>query len=404
MPRVAIITRTKDRPLLLERASNSVLSQSYKDYYWVVINDGGEQIKARNIVDQCSVDKERIIFINNENTRGMEAASNTGIRSIKSDYVVIHDDDDTWSPEFLQKTIEFLESSKGKRYGGVITHSYYISEEILDNGIIEHDRIPYNDWIKNVQLCEMAAGNIYPPISFVYRRKIWEKIGGYNEDLPVLGDWYFNLEFLLHSDIGVIPEPLSYYHHRDLNADGTDIYSNSVIASVDVHDEYNAIIRNEFIRDNIERYPIALALIQGYAINDFRVNRGKVNTNLKNKFDNDLLNDADRYWLAAQVNYLIASSKTWLGTRKWKVGSLVKPDFDLDTMLDIVQGMHIHINPPPGFDEDLYLKDNPDVAVAIDNGTINNGYMHYLIYGRSEGRERPYKKQQNTPKQIRNKE
>ena len=39
---VAIVTRTKNRPLLLERALNSVLGQSFADWHQIVVNDGGD--------------------------------------------------------------------------------------------------------------------------------------------------------------------------------------------------------------------------------------------------------------------------------------------------------------------------------------------------------------------------
>lgn len=39
--RVAVITRTKDRPVMLERCAESVLGQTYKDWVHVIVNDGG---------------------------------------------------------------------------------------------------------------------------------------------------------------------------------------------------------------------------------------------------------------------------------------------------------------------------------------------------------------------------
>lgn len=42
MPSCAVITRTKSRPLLLQRAMASVAAQTFRDFTWVVVNDGGE--------------------------------------------------------------------------------------------------------------------------------------------------------------------------------------------------------------------------------------------------------------------------------------------------------------------------------------------------------------------------
>lgn len=49
------------------------------------------------------------------------------------------------------------------------------------------------------------------------------------------------------------------------------------------------------------------------------------------------------------------------------------------------------------FDEDGYLRLNPDVRRAIEIGQVASGYTHYLLFGRSEGRTLP-----DTPREPRN--
>jgi hypothetical protein len=44
---------------------------------------------------------------------------------------------------------------------------------------------------------------------------------------------------------------------------------------------------------------------------------------------------------------------------------------------------------PPDFDEALYLRENPDVEVAIRAGRAPSAFLHYHFYGRYEGRARP---------------
>ena len=46
--RVAIITRTKDRPFLLPRAIDSVLKQTQGDWIHVIVNDGGDASSSRS--------------------------------------------------------------------------------------------------------------------------------------------------------------------------------------------------------------------------------------------------------------------------------------------------------------------------------------------------------------------
>ena len=43
MSRVAIITRTIDRPVLLERTLQSILGQTCQDWHWVIVDGGNTE-------------------------------------------------------------------------------------------------------------------------------------------------------------------------------------------------------------------------------------------------------------------------------------------------------------------------------------------------------------------------
>ena len=49
-PRVAIITRTKDRPMFLKRAINSILHQTFEDWQHVIVNDGGPPLEIEALL------------------------------------------------------------------------------------------------------------------------------------------------------------------------------------------------------------------------------------------------------------------------------------------------------------------------------------------------------------------
>ncbi|WP_420403777.1 glycosyltransferase [Nisaea sp.] len=270
-PSVAIVTRTKDRPLLLARAARSVASQSYRNYHWIVVNDGGDPDPVREILGHAAIDPARIRFCSFEESQGMEAASNAGIRASRSDLIVIHDDDDSWECDFLADAVAFL-SEHEDLYAGVVTHSTYIAEEIGDGRVREQERRPFNGWLASIQLAEMAVANLFPPIAFLFRRTLWEKLGGYDESLPVLGDWDFNLRFLMEADIGVLAKPLANYHHRSDTTAG-DSYANSDIAARNPHIAFNAVIRNRYLRaaENNPKYrTLATLMGQAYAHEDTR--------------------------------------------------------------------------------------------------------------------------------------
>ncbi|WP_100213280.1 glycosyltransferase family 2 protein [Methylorubrum extorquens] len=255
--RVAIVTRTKNRPALLPRALASVGGQTYRDLLWVIVNDGGQRAPVEEIAAQARSAGVPTLVVHNEFSLGMEAASNAGIAESHSEFLIIHDDDDTWSPAFLEKTVSFLDGNPG--YGGVITHTTRIDEKIVEDRfgttVKEVGRTSYNSWLLSVHLSEMAEMNPFPPIAFLYRRSVLEAIGPYDISLAVLGDWEFNLRFLAKYDIGVIPEPLANYHWRP-SVGGA--YGNSVGAGIDKHVQWDAIVRNRLLRKDLEAGTVGL--------------------------------------------------------------------------------------------------------------------------------------------------
>ena len=275
LPTVAVITRTKDRNIFLRRAIESVSNQTFQNYLHVIVCDGGNIDEAHRTVDRSVADKRRTVLIDNVRNRGMEAASNIGIGQSRSDFIVIHDDDDTWHPEFLARSMEFLAGPRGGFYEGVATNSWYVSEEVGAAGLVIRDRQPYGHF-QNIRIIDMAATNLFPPIAFLFRRSAYEKVGGFDEGLPVLGDWDFNLRVLAIGNIAAIPDVLANYHHRDVNSVG--LFSNSVIGGRNKHVEFDAVVRNAFLRTAAEDGPgssIGLLVNLNFAIQNVRddVNR-----------------------------------------------------------------------------------------------------------------------------------
>ena len=262
--KVTIVTRTKNRPLLLPRAIGSILSQTHEDWHLYIVNDGGECKPVDDLVSiYSSAFQGRITVIHHEQSKGMEAASNAALKVSQSDFIVIHDDDDSWHPEFLEETIKFLQAPENERYAAVVTHCTEVYERMIGNDEIleEHRR----SWMQNrqfIRLNQMIQGNEFPPIALLIRRSVVHELGYFNESLPVLGDWDFNLRLMLVGDIGVIPRHLAYYHIRK-NADDST-YGNSV-TQLNQHQLWNTLYQNSLLRESFQKDisqlgPLALTL------------------------------------------------------------------------------------------------------------------------------------------------
>jgi glycosyltransferase involved in cell wall biosynthesis len=253
---VAIITRTKDRPLTLRRALQSVANQNFDgSIIWVVCDDG-ELTSAEWIVEAAKQESVRCLYIKVQSMGYMEVGSNSGISASQSKYVVVHDDDDTWDPNFLAETTSYLQVNP--EYQGVVSLTTQIFEIIEASSIKFVSKVPYNPGLKSIYLSEMAKFNLFPPISFLYRRDALDAVGVYEESFPVLGDWDFNLRFLLHFNIGVVDKFLANYHWR---VSDSSHYGNSVTAHQDQHEKYDSIIRNHYLRQDVEQGKLGLGFV-----------------------------------------------------------------------------------------------------------------------------------------------
>ncbi|WP_249503866.1 glycosyltransferase [Sphingomonas glaciei] len=385
-----MVTRTKDRPVMLARAAASIGAQTFEDYCWVVVNDGGDEQEARRIWEQSDVPSDRRRFLSNPRSKGMEAASNQGVDAASSDFVVIHDDDDSWEPTFLEETVGFLQSDEGQLYGGVVTHSTYVSELVRENEIVRLDEKPYQNKLTHIDLDTVIDRNLFPPISFLFRRHILEQIGGFDEGLPVLGDWLFNMEFLLRANIGVLPKPLANYHHRDKPGSTAPEYQNTVVGSLALHQKYTAIVRNDFLRRNIGNSAVTFRLALSGASPgpaDSHSSQARHEAQALPMVQTLSRGDGDLSWTISTINAKLAERK--LGTLlKYRKLRPLQPNASWSTVLPLLSELELRVPPPRDFDEQAYLTAYPDVAEQVRAGNQKSGFNHFLMHGRHEGRVR----------------
>ncbi len=246
IPMVAVITRTKGRELLLERALKSVDSQTYDDYVHVIWNDGGDKRVVDSLLKKYP-NMRRVVFHNKE-TEGITKALNCAIRAVDSKYVTILDDDDSWPVERLELTIPYLESTKEK---AVVVKMDVVVEEIRGNEIFTISQYLYPESGEGeISLFKQCHKNYISNGSVTYLREVFDQLGGYDESLGVGEDWDFGIRLLLKHDVAFLrkEKPLLFYHHRPRQ---TGDYGNSVHAGADQLEKMITMLRNRYLRQDI---------------------------------------------------------------------------------------------------------------------------------------------------------
>jgi glycosyltransferase involved in cell wall biosynthesis/uncharacterized coiled-coil protein SlyX len=251
-PTVAVVMRTRDRPVLLARALDDVCHQTFGAWHLVVVDDGGDAAEVDRIVRQCPGLTGRLTVLHNEVGRGMEAASNQGVAAIDAEFVAIHDDDDTWHPAFLERTVAHLRATDDV---AVAVRTEIVRERIEGEVVEEVGREVFEPGVRSFTLFDLLRANRYVPISLLYRRSLHDDIGPFREDLPVVGDWEFNLRLALSGQgVGFLDgEPLAFWHQRH-EADGSA--ANTVLGRREEHLEHDLRVRDAALSEYVRQHGV----------------------------------------------------------------------------------------------------------------------------------------------------
>lgn len=110
----------------IEKAIDSILSQTYKNYEIIIVNDKSVDGTLKKLEKY-----NNLIIINNEINRGLGASRNIGVANAKGEYIIYLDADDTlYENTTLEKVNEIIEKEKpdiayfGVKYIGGSNQTY----------------------------------------------------------------------------------------------------------------------------------------------------------------------------------------------------------------------------------------------------------------------------------------
>jgi glycosyltransferase involved in cell wall biosynthesis len=180
-PRLSAIVRTYDRPQLLARALDSLAAQCYRDIEAVVVNDAGP-----DVTDLLARYDGRLAirYVRHERNAGVTAALNAGARLATGTYVGYLDDDDVWYPDHASRLVDALE-----RTGAAVAYANCIAEyaDVAGDRIVPREYAIFTD--RDFEKDAFLNDNLATIHSFVHRRDLFDRFGGFDESLAACEDW-----------------------------------------------------------------------------------------------------------------------------------------------------------------------------------------------------------------------
>ncbi len=192
---VSVVIPTYDRWPVVGEAVESVLAQSFDDYELIVVDDGSTEETG----DRLRQYGERLTVLT-QRRGGVSAARNLGACRALGKYLAFLDSDDLWHPRKLQRQLDFMERNPEVEI--CQTDEIWIRNGTRVNPRNRH-RKPSGDVFRaSLELCLVS------PSAVMMRRELFERVGGFDESLPVCEDYDLWLRIARDTEIPLIPEAL----------------------------------------------------------------------------------------------------------------------------------------------------------------------------------------------------
>lgn len=208
---ISVIVRSCGRPELLQRALASIRAQTLPaaEIVVVAIGPAGKAAVAASGEDRAL----RVLPVAPGRMRG--TALNDGIGFAHGPWYAFLDDDDTWSPLFLEEMMTAIGDGAGDaRLGGAICQTELVYERYRNGKLENCGGKLFNSQFTRVGVREMAKANQFTINAVLWHGRVFSAIGKYREDLNLLEDWEFNLRAVRNFEFKVVPQPLARYHRR----------------------------------------------------------------------------------------------------------------------------------------------------------------------------------------------
>jgi glycosyltransferase involved in cell wall biosynthesis len=188
MPHLSIIIPSYNYGLYIGEAINSVINQSYKDFEIIVIDDGSTDDTRENIETHYS----NVVKYCYQDNKGPGAARNKGLKHVRGQFIVFLDADDYFLPGNLQTKINYIREHPDVDW--LFSDVFFVDGKgkFLKRGSEYFDKIycETNFPLDDIFIALLKHGNFISTASLVIRRKCFDSIPDFAEDLLMHQDYF----------------------------------------------------------------------------------------------------------------------------------------------------------------------------------------------------------------------
>jgi glycosyltransferase involved in cell wall biosynthesis len=189
---LSIITINFNAVAGLQKTIESVISQSFSDFEYIII-DGGSTDGSVEIIKQY---ESKIAYWVSETDKGVYSAMNKGIVQAKGEYCLFLNSGDTLYSGIVLETVFKSGYTEDIIVGNRIKQ--YPDKAVVEKGHA-YDRAKEG---KSLTLFDFYISNIPHQTTFI-KRELFDKYGLYDENYKIVSDWLFFLKTIVFDSVEV---------------------------------------------------------------------------------------------------------------------------------------------------------------------------------------------------------
>lgn len=205
---VSVIIPTYNREKTIASSIQSVLEQTYSNLELIVVDDGSVD-DTEKIVNE--IKDERLKYIKCKTNGGVAAARNVGIAASRGEFIAFNDSDDIWKKTKLAVQMKLMENNMECDF------VYCAFARRFINGVKVRVPAKENDLDKlhGKVFEKLLQGNFISTQTILFRKRIIDNIGMFNEKIKAFDDYEFVLRVAREYPIFYIDEELVEVEESD---------------------------------------------------------------------------------------------------------------------------------------------------------------------------------------------
>lgn len=209
-PLVSIVMPTWNRGAIIGEAIASITDQTYGNWQLLIGDDGSEDDTAAVV---RAIGDDRILY-DHLPKAGAAAARNHGLEKAEGELIAYLDTDNLWHPRYLETMVAALAANPG-RYAA---YAKYVDVFDRQAGITikKYPSLPFD-------FERLTTKNFIDLNSVVQRRALYDRLGGFDEQLPRQQDWDLLIKYSFLRDPLYVDHFLTLYRRNEAWNQITDV-------------------------------------------------------------------------------------------------------------------------------------------------------------------------------------